>query len=332
MSPQQLAVLIVAATLGLIVLLLVLYGRPRHSRQEAMPANFAKGDPDSVLEGPRLGKMLVWSLASTIFITAFLTIYFVVEPFRATAYGERFLEQSIARGEVEFTSADAANCAECHGPRGEGGFAATDTSWPAPPLNNIFARYTQTEIQRIVEAGRPGTPMPEWGLEFGGPLNEQKIEDLMNFMASIQIEDRYELSADITSGREIYELKCAVCHGDDATGQAMGQPMPTFVAPDLTTEFFRLGLQVERVRVTTEIRNRLLEAHADRTDPTAAEIQAALDELTDAQIIAAGEEASLTTIMRGRPNTPMPPWQDRLLPEQIDALMDYLRTIQRPEG
>jgi len=336
LRPQQIAVLVVAATLGLLVVLLLLYGRPRRSREEPLPTNFSRGDPDSILEGPRLARMQVWGVASTIMIAGFLTVYFVVEPFRESSYGKKFLSASVTRGEHEFRpeGGSGANCAQCHGPGGEGGFAATDPNWPAPPLNNIFARFPRADIKRIIEMGRPGTPMPSWAVEFGGPLNDQKVEDIVNFVESIQVSDdeRYELPQDITSGEEVFSRKCAVCHGTNAQGQGMGQPLPTFFAPDLTTEFYRLGLKVKREEITREIRNRLLAEHADSTDPEPEDIQRELDATSPDEILEAGEEAARNTIMIGRPNTPMPAWANRLRPEQIDAVVRFLASRQEVPG
>jgi mono/diheme cytochrome c family protein len=330
-SPQQIAVIVVAVTLGLLVALLVLYGRPRRARQEPMPANFSRGDPDSVLEGPRLHQVQVWGVASTIFIAAFLVVYFVVEPFRAAAYHERFHEESVERGHHEFIDSEGAFCSSCHGPGGEGGFSVTDPAWPAPPLNNILARYSAEEVRRIIEMGRPGTPMPEWGIEFGGPLNEQKIEDLMNYIDSIQVDadDRWELPEAMTDGAEVFARKCAVCHGPDARGQAMGQPIPTFFAPDLSTVHYRLGLKVAEETIRREIRNELLAERAERTDPTDEEIAAAMAALSPSEIIEFGDEAVRETVEAGRRNTPMPAWRARILPEQVDAVMEYLHQIQR---
>lgn len=328
MSPQQIAVIVVAATLGLLVALLVAYGRPRRTKQEPAPANFSRGDPDSVLEGPRLDRMLVWSLASAIFITAFLVVYFMYEPFREASYAGRFHEQSVERGQHEFV--EEAGCAACHGPEGEGGFASTDPNWPAPPLNNILARYTRDDVTQIIAMGRPGTPMPTWAVEFGGPLNAQKIEDIVNFIEAIQLpsEEQWELPEDITSGAEVFARKCAVCHGENAQGQGMGQPIPTFFAPDLTTEFMRLGLKVKREEITIELRNQLLAERADRTEPTEEEIEAELAAAGGEAIIEAGEEAVRQTINQGRENTPMPGWANRITEEQVEAVIDYLRSIQ----
>jgi mono/diheme cytochrome c family protein len=336
MNPQKIAVLVVAATLGLLVVLLLLYGRPRRSRQEGLPVNYSKGDPDSILEGSRLVRVQIWGVASAILITGFLAVYFVREPFREAEYGRKFLDASIHRGELEYKPNTAegeqgANCAQCHGPGGEGGFAATDPTWPAPPLNNVFARYTRDEITRIVRQGRPGTPMPSWGIEYGGPLNEQKIEDIVNFVETFQVDDgeHWELDENITSGREVFERKCAVCHGGNAEGQGMGQPLPTFFAPDLTTEFYRLGLKVQRTRVEIKLRNAALARHEENADPTDEQIDAEMDKLSSGDIMKAGEEAALNTIMRGRPNTPMPAWQARIREQQITAVLEYIKSIQK---
>jgi len=326
MTPQQIAVLVVAATLGVLVVLLLLYGRPRRTLQDPMPSNFSTGDPDSVLEGPRLQKVMIWGVASAIFITGFLAIYFVVEPFREASYAERFLDQSVERGHHLFL--EGAGCAACHGPDGTGGFASTDTSWPAPPLVNVLGRYSRIEVERIIQTGRPGTPMPAWAIAYGGALNEQKIEDVLNYLQSIQTEE--SIDPDVakqldagSSGSEVFALKCAVCHGEDGRGKALGKPLPTFFASDLTTEFYRLGIDVKRNQLARDIEIRT-EAPA-----SSEEIEAALAQVSVEEIMEAGEEAAQNTIIRGRQNTPMPGWQNRLLPEHIDAVIDYLRSIQR---
>jgi predicted MFS family arabinose efflux permease len=102
MTPQQIAVIVVVATLGLLVLLLATYGRPRRAKQEPLPATFHRGDPDSVLEVSRLQKVQVWGVAAAIFITGFLVVYFVIEPFREAHYAKKFLSASVERGREQF--------------------------------------------------------------------------------------------------------------------------------------------------------------------------------------------------------------------------------------
>jgi mono/diheme cytochrome c family protein len=317
-KPQQIAVLIVAATLGLLVVLLFAYGRPRRTAAEGLPANFSRGDPDSVLETVRLQRIMTWGVASAIFMAGFLSVYFVLEPFRENYWDKKFLRESIERGAFEFT--EGVKCIACHGPKGVGGNAQTDISWPAPPLTNEFQRYTRTEVRRIVEMGRPGTPMPSWGIAFGGPLNDQRLDDVINYLESIQTgaAHKFELPETTTDGRDVFAQKCAVCHGQDAKGQAMGKPFPTFYAPDLTTEFYRLGIKV-------------LREDAKSKDPTLTDdaARALVARKPLAEILTAGEQAARNTITKGRQNTPMPAWQNRIGPKQIDAVVGYLKSIQR---
>jgi mono/diheme cytochrome c family protein len=196
-------------------------------------------------------------------------------------------------------------------------------------VNNEFARYTRDQITLIIKMGRPGTPMPTWGLDFGGPLNDQKIEDILNFIETLQKKNKYELATSVKSGPQVFAQKCAVCHGKDARGQGLGTPLPTFYAPDLTTEFYRLGLKVTKQAVTLDLTNKLLAQHAANTTPTDAQIAAALQAVPAAEIMKAGEAAARNTIMTGRQNTPMPAWKDRIMPQHIDAVIAYLRSIQR---
>jgi len=80
-------------------------------------------------------------------------------------------------------------------------------TWKAPALNTVFYRFPRpkkgctglqkidptnldcyTQITDILTYGRPGTPMPAWGVASGkGVLNEQGISDLVNYLQSIQL-------------------------------------------------------------------------------------------------------------------------------------------------
>ena len=91
------------------------------------------------------------------------------------------------------------NCAGCHGAEGVGGqappftlndadgeFVATVT-WRAPAINTVLLRYSEEELRQILIYGRPGTPMPAWGAEGGGPLTTQQIDELIAYLGSIQL-------------------------------------------------------------------------------------------------------------------------------------------------
>jgi len=74
-------------------------------------------------------------------------------------------------------------------------FAVTDpktgevkaVSWKAPSLNTVFYRFSDEEVRFILEYGRPFSPMSPWGVVGGGPMNEQQIQTLIDYLKSIQV-------------------------------------------------------------------------------------------------------------------------------------------------
>ncbi len=98
---------------------------------------------------------------------------------------------SVARGEhivEEFA------CFSCHGPLGSGGSApyvekrsGVAVAWTAPSLDDVFYRYSEDEVNFWVTYGRGNTPMPAWGVAGGGPMNEKQVEDVVDYLATIQI-------------------------------------------------------------------------------------------------------------------------------------------------
>jgi mono/diheme cytochrome c family protein len=71
----------------------------------------------------------------------------------------------------------AENCAVCHGPDGKGRVGAElSKDWPSirPDLS----------VKTTIERGVPGSPMPAWGQDNGGPLGDQDVNDLVAFIMS----------------------------------------------------------------------------------------------------------------------------------------------------
>jgi len=70
------------------------------------------------------------------------------------------------------------NCAACHGLNGEG--------VDAPALNSqeFFQGTSDEQIAGIVRGGVPGTAMPAWWNEYGGPLTDQQIAEVVAYIRS----------------------------------------------------------------------------------------------------------------------------------------------------
>ncbi len=243
-------------------------GGPRTRRGE-VPFGFRPGPADADLETRVLDRWIGLTTISMVFMAVFLPVYWLREPTRLSSKENQFLKASVERGEGLFspagTTLTSVGCAECHGTGGVGGtrnFTIVDrktgkpvsVQYAEPPLRLAVARYTAAgrtvdEVRQLlrdaIERGRPGTPMPTWGLNFGGPLNSQAVDDLMNYILNVQVG-----ATPITNpnGAKLFADNCAVCHGASATGS---------VGPNLTVEFQRNSEQqifdiIKKGRLNTE--------------------------------------------------------------------------------
>jgi mono/diheme cytochrome c family protein len=237
---RQLAIAIVLGALVAAVALFVLR-RKSAAPNNTVPPALRPGDIDAVLEADRLTKIQWWLFGLSVFFAIFLPAYWLMEPTRMTSDEKKFHEESIERGKKYFAmrthpetgeeNIDGVECARCHGDNGQGGsndFLNPRTGQRSrvqvPELKSVFARYEEPPegfkdarayIKETIERGRPGTDMPTWGAEFGGPLTDQQIEDIINWMESIQGEVKIEAGA---SGQQIFSQNCASCHGPGGSG------------------------------------------------------------------------------------------------------------------
>ncbi|MGH2755916.1 MAG: c-type cytochrome [Actinomycetota bacterium] len=239
-------------------------GRPGKPPRPSLgiPMALRPAESDEKLEGPRLERIQVWGVISTVALAVFVPAYWLPEKQRQEHFVERFDEESVHRGgliyqtppeleedigAVEFKELEEAislgqNCAFCHGGDAQGGPVPTGyvdpstgerVQYNAPPLNNVFQRWDEEVIRFTIERGRPGTPMPAWGVEYGGPMTEQMVSDVIAYLQaeypanSEPPEELAEACANpdssdalsCSSGREIFAARCAVCHGPEGQGK-----------------------------------------------------------------------------------------------------------------
>ncbi len=169
----------------------LLNARNRSGVRDEVPPNLSAYASDDELETKRLDRVLASAVIVSAFMALALPIYYLGENDRQQGFVEEFHETDVEHGlEVwnEF------GCANCHGPEGVGGAAPflekrsqVNVSWEAPSINDVFYRYDEDEVRFWLVFGRANSPMPAWGLEGGGPLNTQQIDDLMEYLKSIQV-------------------------------------------------------------------------------------------------------------------------------------------------
>lgn len=158
---------------------------------EEIAPNLQPGIDDQQLETRRVENGQRVAIAFAGFLAISLPLYFLGEPGRQQSFQDEFAEASISRGE---SIVEEFACFSCHGPGGAGGVASfperrsgVSVEWAAPPLDDIFFRYSEDEVNYWVTYGRGNTPMPPWGLAGGGPMNEHQVQDVVNYLKTIQI-------------------------------------------------------------------------------------------------------------------------------------------------
>jgi mono/diheme cytochrome c family protein len=207
---------LVVAGWGLYLLANVRRSKPEVGSEIELAANRKQYLDDEQLEGPRLDRVLRWGLISLSIVGVGLPLYWLAEPGRMSGAIDNFDETFVARGADLFapTADGGFNCAGCHGGnqalgqevpytltefefdengeiiRDEEGNPETtlrQVSWRAPALNTVALRMTEEQIRQVLVYGRPFSPMPAWGIDGGGPLNEQQIDNLIAYLQSIAI-------------------------------------------------------------------------------------------------------------------------------------------------
>ena len=204
----------------IIIAVIVVKVLSQRSNPEIKPAeNLTPFFDDETLEGRKLERVLGLSLLAVLVIAIALPVYFLLTPRQQAQATKGFDERSVERGAVLFAdptgkaydSTRSLQCARCHGAQGQGGTAPfvlkpenaacadpknaqkpeclpVQVSWAAPALQLAGLRYSRDQLTQIITYGRPGTPMPAWGVESGkGVLGTQGIDDLVNYVESLKI-------------------------------------------------------------------------------------------------------------------------------------------------
>ena len=141
---------------------------------------------------------------------------------------------------LDFATLYGQNCAGCHGVDG--------TLGPAPPLNDplFLSIVPDSVVLGLISGGRPGTPMPGFALDKGGPLTNDQVKALAAGLKLRWKPDRGShtdvppylagesaAAGDKERGLKVFSRACAPCHGANGEGnpdQAGAINDPAFLA------------------------------------------------------------------------------------------------------
>ena len=203
MSRTTVLILAVISAILLFFALIVAISSAREKARQAgssAPPSRRPGPTDEALEGPLLERFQIAGVALTVFLAVLLPFLYLREPVRQKAAASKEMSESVRLGQATFEEF----CARCHGPEAEGGVVkryvtpgvkgAKPADVQAPNLHEIYSRHPDEDVATVawttIQKGRPPTPMPTWGVRYGGPMNDQQITDLVNYLLSIQGDDK----------------------------------------------------------------------------------------------------------------------------------------------
>jgi cytochrome c553 len=178
---------------------LVQRGRRAAARPD-IPVAMRPGPSDADLETPLLNKLQGWGVLLVVFFVIWVPMTWLFEPDRNLSQEQALLTNSIERGAADvqlFTEENQGGigCVRCHGPELHGS-QIIDTSTggviQTPNLTTVCGGpwtghpliYSLNDIYATIEQGRG--IMPSWSIQFAGALDDQQINDIVNYIVSIQ--------------------------------------------------------------------------------------------------------------------------------------------------
>jgi mono/diheme cytochrome c family protein len=203
MSRTTVLILAVVSAIFLFVALIIVISSARERARRAgktAPPSRRPGPTDEALEGRLLENYQIAGVALTVFLAVLLPFLYLREPARQEAAASKELKESVRLGKATFEEF----CSRCHGTEAQGGKVeryvtpgvrnAKPTDVQAPDLREIHSRHPDEDVATVawtaIQKGRPPTPMPTWGVRYGGPMNDQQITDIVNYLLSVQSDDK----------------------------------------------------------------------------------------------------------------------------------------------
>jgi len=197
---------------------LVLRGRQRQHAD--IPNAMRPGPSDPDLETPLLQKLQGWGVVLVLFFVIWVPAVWLLEPQQNLDQEQDLINDAIARGSHAVQVYSEVNqggvgCVQCHGPTLQGSLIPNTKTpddpydvQPTPNLTTVCGGpftghpliYGLDDIYTTIEQGRG--LMPSWSIRFAGALGDQQINDIVNYIVSIQDKDEVKFSENVCTNPE----------------------------------------------------------------------------------------------------------------------------------
>ena len=223
--------------------ILVLRGR---ARQEAdIPNAMRPGPSDPDLETPLLQKLQGWGVVLVLFFVIWMPAVWLLEPEQNLDQEQDLTDDAIARGAAAvelFTEENqgGVGCVQCHGPTLEGSLILNTLTpddpndvVPTPnlrtvcggPFTNHPLIYGLRDIYTTIDQGRG--LMPSWSIRYAGALGDQQVNDIVNYLVSIQDEEQVPFEQNVCTNPEAVDAAVE----EFLNGNLADKPNPTTNIP-----------------------------------------------------------------------------------------------------
>jgi hypothetical protein len=176
--------------------------KPRRPGGPDIPPAMRPGPSDQDLERTHTDNMKAWGAVLVMVLALLIPVVWLTEP-SANARDQRTINQGyVDQGHLLTQLATHDNpagfgCVRCHGGDLGGGFnyfngvvvnvPDLQTVCAGPNSNPPHASIKSlADIVNTIAQGRAGTDMPSWSVKFSGPLDDDQINAIVNYILSIQ--------------------------------------------------------------------------------------------------------------------------------------------------
>ena len=174
--------------------------RGRRGPELDIPPSMRPAPSDADLERPVLEKFYIWGGVLFLFLGIWVPVVWLREPSNNFADQRHLKELSVVRGErtVDVNSEEnptGLGCVRCHGGDLAGGQNVFNGQVvTVPPLTDVCggestghpAIRSLQDVVDVIAQGRPNTDMPSWSVKFAGSADDETINDIVNYILSIQ--------------------------------------------------------------------------------------------------------------------------------------------------
>lgn len=173
----------------------------RRSPGPDIPSAMQPGPSDSDLETPILAKLQTWGVVLVLFFVIWVPFQWLVEPGTNLEQERALKTESIDRGRLSVLEHTDENqlgvgCVRCHGPELRGQvIIANNVEVQAPNLTTVCGGPSTghplitsiDDIRQTLVQGRGA--MPSWSIRVAGALDDQQIEDLVQYLVAMSSEN-----------------------------------------------------------------------------------------------------------------------------------------------